>query len=358
MITIHQTIPEFSTFSELLHYDPETSVFFDIETTGFSPASSVVFLIGAIYKTENNWKLSQYLAENPQEEKALIETFLTLTATYETLIHFNGATFDLPYLSQKAEQYQLTNTLTYLQSIDLYQNFRPLKKLFSLEHMNQSSLERFLNWERTDRLTGRHMVSLFQKYTRSKEPGLRELLLLHNHDDLIGMTKLLCLCTYSSLAKLAKQPVLQTNSLDSSQFQILFSLHTAILHPLSCLINHIWQLDIQGTSGTLSIPVIRGELLYFFPDYKNYYYLPLEDQAIHKSVGTYVDKAHRQQAKAQNCYIRKNSSFLPQPESLFEPVFRVSYEDPVRYFECTSAFADNSEALLQYVQLILQKLTE
>lgn len=357
MITIHQTIPEFPTFSDLLHYDPDTSVFFDIETTGFSPASSIVFLIGVIYKADHNWQFSQFLAETPQEEKDLIETFLTLTSAYKTFIHFNGSTFDLPYLSQKVEQYKLANTLTSLHSIDLYQKFRPLKKLFSLEHLNQISLERFLKWEREDRLTGRHMISLFQKYTRSKNSDLKELLLLHNHDDLIGMTKLLKLCTYSALTELATDPVLQTNTENVRQIQIAFSLNTAIPCPLSCLIDHTWQLEIQDTSGILAFPVTHGELLYFFPDYKNYYYLPIEDQAIHKSVGTYVDKAHRQQAKAQNCYVRKTGNFLPQPEPFFEPVFRVSYEDPAYYFEYTDAFLNNPEVQLHYIQLILSRLT-
>ena len=39
--------------------------------------------------------------------------------------------------------------------------------------------------------------------------------------------------------------------------------------------------------------VINDSLKYFYTDYKNYYYLPKEDMAIHKSVAAYVDRDHK-----------------------------------------------------------------
>ena len=50
---------------------------------------------------------------------------------------------------------------------------------------------------------------------------------------------------------------------------------------------------------------------YFYPDYKNYSYLPDEDYAIHKSCAIYVDKAHRVPARPETCYTRKTGEFLP-----------------------------------------------
>ena len=40
----------------------------------------------------------------------------------------------------------------------------------------------------------------------------------------------------------------------------------------------------------MKMPLLEGTLKYYYPDYKNYYYLPLEDEAVHKSVGVYVDR--------------------------------------------------------------------
>ena len=60
----------------------------------------------------------------------------------------------------------------------------------------------------------------------------------------------------------------------------------------------------------IRVPIVEDELHYFFSDYKNYYYLPEEDIAVHKSVAAYVDKAYRENAKAYNSYSKKRSIFV------------------------------------------------
>ena len=77
----------------------------------------------------------------------------------------------------------------------------------------------------------------------------------------------------------------------------------------------------EGESATLKVPIYEEELKYFYSNYKDYYYLPTEDVALHKSVAGFVDKEHRLQASAANCYPRKFSCYLPQWEILFTPFF-------------------------------------
>ena len=76
----------------------------------------------------------------------------------------------------------------------------------------------------------------------------------------------------------------------------------------------------------LAVPLYEGELKYFFVDYKNYYYLPAEDCAIHKSVGTYVDRKARRQATARTCYQKRYGHFIPQPVPVFTPLFYREYK--------------------------------
>ena len=76
----------------------------------------------------------------------------------------------------------------------------------------------------------------------------------------------------------------------------------------------------------LAVTLYDGELKYFFVDYKNYYYLPAEDCAIHKSVGTYVDRSARKQATARTCYQKKKGCFVPQPSPVFTPLFYHEYK--------------------------------
>ena len=56
--------------------DPDRAVFFDIETTGLKAAYSHLYLIGAAHRLrDGSWQITQWMAERPQEEAALIRTF-------------------------------------------------------------------------------------------------------------------------------------------------------------------------------------------------------------------------------------------------------------------------------------------
>lgn len=75
----------------------------------------------------------------------------------------------------------------------------------------------------------------------------------------------------------------------------------------------------ENDTATLKVPLIEEELKYFYANYKDYYYLPEEDVALHKSVADFVDKEFRVQATAATCYTRKYSLYLQQWDIIFEP---------------------------------------
>lgn len=382
MVTVTEYLPSFETFHQELGYEPSSSLFFDIETTGFSPSSSVVFLIGALRFSEGSWILTQFLSENPQEEKTILDAFLSLASGYDTLVHFNGSTFDLPYIVKKAAQHHTVHTLEKFGTLDLYQSFRSLGKRLGLSRMNQRAIESFLGWEREDKLTGKDMASLYPKFAACGEPRIRNLLLLHNHDDMIGMTKLLQLGAYT---KLFHGDILRINSAccvppscgisteshraQQNTPQACLSIEFILKNPLPaplCIdmfdtqtngsLDFPFILSAKKDCAVLSIPFVCGILCYFFPDWKNYYYLPLEDQAIHKSIAGYVDSAYRTPAKASNCYIKKESVFLPQPDGLFTPSFRHSFSEKNTYFEFTDSFLSDNEKLFSYLQAVLRHI--
>ena len=96
----------------------------------------------------------------------------------------------------------------------------------------------------------------------------------------------------------------------------------------------------ESPSSSLSLIHICN-LKYFYPNYKDYYYLIYEDQAIHKSVGEFVDKGARVKATKETCYTKKSGSFLPQPSSLWTPDFKNTCKDKTGFFEfCPECFKD------------------
>lgn len=59
----------------------------------------------------------------------------------------------------------------------------------------------------------------------------------------------------------------------------------------------------------------------------------MEDTAIHKSVGEYVDRDARAKATARTCYTKKQGLFLPQFGCLWSPVLMREYKASLTYAE-------------------------
>ena len=105
-------------------------------------------------------------------------------------------------------------------------------------------------------------------------------------------------------------------------------------------------LSLSGEEASLTVPVSSRELRFYFENYKDYYYLPGEDEAIHKSVAAYVDKAFRKKATARTCYIRRSGAFVPvfsPPDDT--PLFRESYSSKELFILPEEDFFSDMDAL-------------
>ncbi|MBQ9764663.1 MAG: ribonuclease H-like domain-containing protein [Lachnospiraceae bacterium] len=318
-------IDELLNISPLLEYTGVTSdekvIFFDIETTGFSALSTQLYLIGCVYLDDNEWKMRQWFVEDHNEEKECLKNFSTFLKNYTTVIHFNGDGFDIPYLNKKYARYKLPSPFEGLRSIDIYKKLIPFKKFLGLESLKQKSIERFLSIEREDCFGGGELIYVYYEYLEKKEDMALKLLLMHNHDDVIGMLNLLPILSYPALKdtntlSLANKEIINlTDYNDSSSKKLLLEFTTALSFPVYIKYEMPYGilLTLESNKVKLLIPIHSEEMKYFYTNYKDYYYLPQEDTAIHKSVAQFVDKAYRTQAKACNCYTRKASEYIPVP---------------------------------------------
>lgn len=113
----------------------------------------------------------------------------------------------------------------------------------------------------------------------------------------------------------------------------------------------------------IRVPVYEGELKYFYADYKQYFYLPKEDMAIHKSVGIYTEKKSRRQATARTCYQRKQGIYIPQPEAVFAPAFYKDYKTKPMYGDIKKYLNEKNEITdiditLRYIIAVLDVLLD
>ncbi len=343
-------------YHALIPAKPERCLFFDIETTGLKADTAFVFLIGCICYDGKEWMLHQYLIRYVQEEKQLLAAFFALAEGCEALVHFNGTTFDLPFLKKRAVTEHMEDPLSELASVDLYQLLRPLKKILHLTHMNQKSLELETGWEREDTLSGKDMVSNFWSYEASGDRKYEKLLLSHNHDDLTGMFEILRLYSYLSLADGRILPdTVRAEAGDELRlhFRPTLPLPKRLASSFETGEGLAIRLEAEDSKGLICVPLYEGELSYFFSDYKNYYYLPEEGRAIHKSVAAYVDRSYREPAKPQNCCVKKMGRFLWEPKPTFTPALRLNYEAADSYFELTEDFLKDQKAAASYAQMLL-----
>ena len=340
----------------LCHMAEDGCVFLDIETTGFRPASSHLYMIGAAFCVsgrEGIWKIRQWLGERPQEEAALLRVLSQFLRPYRSLIHFNGERFDLPYLEEKYEQYAIESPLKDLASTDIYREIRPLKKLLEAVSASQKAWEGFLGMTREDRYDGGQLIRVYRDYVKTGREELAGLLCTHNREDVQGMLALMRLYAYPAAFGRTDYPVLSAqrrmtscdgeSSCAFGHFEICYRLLRRVPVPLR-LEWHPGQeragadqvrLILEGEQGRLLIPAASGSMRYYFPDYRNYYYLPQEDMAVHKSVAAFVNREYRTRATKDTCYIKKEGEFLlqpPLPVPACEPVLRRSLQDPSLWY--------------------------
>ena len=365
-----ETILESSKTNHLAPFfpHPEEVLFFDIETTGFSPKNAVVYLIGCAFFTKSGWKIRQYFSENRSQEKELLETFCSFASSFSHMVHFNGTTFDIPFLQERCKKHGIAPFLPCAQT-DLYKRISPYKNLLHLPGCRQKQLEQAIGLFREDSFTGGHLIELYHSFSRQPDERLLEVLLLHNREDLSGMLAVCslmavpCLFTDKQFQILKLQPQdAPAEAGGTDELFVTLQLSMALPFPVACHsspdASRRCYFSGSQNRAILKVPVRCGELKYFYPDYKNYSYLPAEDRAIHKSVAVYVDKAHRMPARAATCYVRKSGRFLPWPGAAPEnlPLFKETHNSKDFWIAADPSFFGDSSLQFLWVSLLLNTL--
>lgn len=347
--------------------------FFDIETTGFAAEATYLYLIGCAYYKDSSFRLIQWFSEGIKEEALIISSFFEFLKAYDVLLHYNGNGFDIPYLQKKIALLHLDYSFDSIESIDIYKKLLPYKKIFKLGSFKLKSLEGFLNIHRQDTFDGGNLIQVYQSYIGKKHYEslwkirnsktdlpfaseadiLLKQLLLHNADDIRGLLMISPILNYVDLFEkpIQIQQAVVNEDVLSIRFEISADLPVRINYG-----DDLVNLTAFGNTATLEVQVFSGELRYFYDNYKDYYYLPAEDYAIHKSVAHFVDKDYRIKAKPSNCYTRKEGIFAPQYELLISPYFKMNYQDKRTFIEVHTDFLLQEENLELYVTHLLTHL--
>ncbi|MBE5922559.1 MAG: hypothetical protein E7269_07390 [Lachnospiraceae bacterium] len=342
--------PEVEAYWQELGVKKEEVLFVDIETTGLSARSAAIYQIGIAYTdADGEWKIMQWMCEHRREEKDMLKEFFTMVEKYRLLIHFNGTTFDLPFIKQRADRFgkigikfssetaQMGSVLDERVSVDLLRLFSPLAPLLRLPNKKQKSFENFLGIGREDTMDGGTLIPVFCEYEQSGDVRLEHFLLIHNLEDMLGMLKLTELFAYLTLAKggfdVTKQCLhMDKNFMGEEICELELSLHMDVPLPkkITCVEDGFY-FTAEGQKGKAVLLLYQGTLKHFYDNYRDYYYLPKEDMAVYKSIGELVDKCFRQKATPATCYVKKEGLFLQISKTDACPCFYKDYKDKQCY---------------------------
>lgn len=283
---------------------------------------------------------------------------------YHTLISFNGVGFDIPFLKAKCDSYNIPEDFGNRNYLDIFKSISELKSLLNLPNYKQTTIEQFLDIHREDPFSGGELINVYYDYQKTRSDDAYRTLLLHNYEDILGMADMLPVLSYLEIFHgqySITETVVEKNPTFKGDLSSELTIRMKNDYPVPKRVSihrKGFYFRAKESSSLIRIPVYTGELHFFYPDYKNYYYLPEEDIALHKSVASFVDSDYRESARASNCYNRKTGEFLPQYSEIMNPVFRKKYKDNISYFELTKDFCSSDIMLRRYVDHILKLLLD
>lgn len=363
MYTNKVSLQDYQIAFPIKRYAPlEHILFLDIETTGLSPASSQLYMIGLAYYEKESWHIEQWMAERPIEERELLTKLTSFLPRFTHIIHFNGNRFDIPYLTEKAGEHFVDLSFDNFQGIDIYKRIAPLKNLLVLPDCRQKTIEQFLGINRVDKYTGGELIHIYKAYTTTPSESGLNLLIQHNFDDMKGMLDIVPMLAYSELCD--EEPTVTRVELQKTKNLVGQECYELVLHlKLSYSLPKNFFAHFDGNmitaehdKATLKVPVYEEELKFFYSNYKDYFYIPSMDAAYHKSVASHIDASLRKQATASNCYTRKEGFFLKQYDLVVEPFFKKDYKDKETYFEITDDTKLNRRLFSLYSRHILHAI--
>ena len=154
-------------------------------------------------------------------------------------------------------------------------------------------------------------------------------LLLHNYEDVLGMLDLIPILSYFYNLNGSSFISPSNTQIIDDMLYMEFSLEHSVPKDLEFK-NESIAIYFHKNIASIEIPVFSGKVKLFFPDFKNYYYLPMEDTAvhkseedyaIHKSIAEFMDKERRIKATKNTAYTYVNGTFINSFGSSLDKIF-------------------------------------
>jgi uncharacterized protein YprB with RNaseH-like and TPR domain len=163
-------------------------IFLDLETTGLS--ATPLFLAGTMFEDKGRLKTMQLLARDYAEERSVIGILDDVLSGFDCCITFNGKSFDLPYMRERAK-YHKTKLRASPEQFDLLHHARRAWK-HCLPNCRLITLEWYiLGRRRVGDIPGWEVPCIYHDFVHTKDARKLVDVLRHNLMDILSMAELL-----------------------------------------------------------------------------------------------------------------------------------------------------------------------
>jgi uncharacterized protein YprB with RNaseH-like and TPR domain len=167
---------------------PQRWAFLDTETTGLMcDSGAYAFLIGVGRITKDGFSVRQFFMREYAEEKSILEALAQHLENFDTLVTYNGKTYDQPLLEARYRARRLESPFNRLAHVDLLHGSRRIWKL-RYDNCKLSFLEnRVLGVERHGDLAGELIPYVYFEYLRCGEALRLVPIFHHNAVDILSL---------------------------------------------------------------------------------------------------------------------------------------------------------------------------
>ena len=336
--------------SSIEKYFTEDTLFFDIECTGLSPRKSFIYLIGFASRVGNKIEITQLLAENEADEINLLIEFNNILTQYNRLIGYNSTRFDENFILERCKKYGCDTPIKSKKHIDMYLCATKAKVLLTLPNFKQKTIENFLGLDREDIYDGGQLIPVYKKYSSEGHAKSKELVLLHNYEDVKGM---IYICDIFAYIDLLDSRILNINTeINDDSFSIDGDFDVSIKNSINKMRDYGLYI-IKGNHIHLSLNTFKGILYTWLEGHTSYYYIIKEDMIVPKSIGVSIDPSNRRNATKADCKVKKEDVFVRLPDRFVAPagmrVFKADYKSKELYVAASDFTEGLSEKIINFM---------
>jgi len=177
-----------NTLKSLIKLDPFNLKFMDIETMGLS--NQPIILLGVAEIKGDSIESNQYLLRDFDEEPALIDAYLSHIDEASVHVTFNGASFDIPFIKNRAKYYRIAHDLDQIHFDLMY----PARNLWKgiLPDCKLTTIEEYIcGITREDDVPGAYVPDYYRTYREKHNIGPLIPIIDHNRMDIISLASFL-----------------------------------------------------------------------------------------------------------------------------------------------------------------------